>query len=250
MAGPPGAKEPVTHLVKKEFREESLAGSRHALLNTSHSAEGKGSSSFHLCDHKQQTLKIHCGLGLHSSGPPRYIIYKALTGFPFVNGPGDGGCHIGYSDECAVLWFSPHPTQVPDRGLRAKERAPEETRKKVGRWKRPPTKAPRRGEESWAKGASDVRLQRSQGGDGRSEVGRGQHAAPGWARGVREKLRAPGNPEALAEKGLAGPKSSVCFPRLEVNTHTPQRAEASSVTLHNTRLGLLLRTGFGKFHCT
>lgn len=89
MAGQPGAKEPVTHLIKREFRQENLAGSGHTLLNTSHSAEGNGSSSFHLCYHKQQTLKIHCGLGLHSSSTSRYIIYKARTSFSFVNSLGD-----------------------------------------------------------------------------------------------------------------------------------------------------------------
>lgn len=87
--GQPGAKEPVTHLIKREFRKERLADSGHTRLNTSHSAEGKGASSFHLCYHKQQTLKIHCGLGLHASGVSPYIIYKAMTSSPFVNILGD-----------------------------------------------------------------------------------------------------------------------------------------------------------------
>lgn len=87
--GQPGAREPVTFLLKKEFREESLAGSGHTRLNTSHSAEGNGSSSFHLCYHKQQMLKIHCGLGLHSNRVSPYIIYKAMSSFPFVHGLGD-----------------------------------------------------------------------------------------------------------------------------------------------------------------
>lgn len=73
--GPPGAKEPVAQLIKRELREERLAGSGHTLLNTSHSAEGKGSSSFHLRYHKQQALKIHCGLGPHSSSTSGYIFY-------------------------------------------------------------------------------------------------------------------------------------------------------------------------------
>lgn len=60
MAGQPGAKELVTHLIKGEFREEKSGRRRHRLFNTSHSVEGKGSSSFHLGYHKLQALKIHC----------------------------------------------------------------------------------------------------------------------------------------------------------------------------------------------
>lgn len=85
-AGCQGASHPPH---KKGVPEESLAGSGHTLLNTSHSTKGKGSSSFHLSYHKQQTLKIHCGLGLHSSSTTRYIIYKAMTSVSFVNGLGD-----------------------------------------------------------------------------------------------------------------------------------------------------------------
>lgn len=78
--GQPGAREPVAHLVKREFHEERLAGSGHTALNTSHSAEGNGSSSFHLCYHKQQMLKIHCGLDTS--------FRKRRTSFPFVSGLG------------------------------------------------------------------------------------------------------------------------------------------------------------------
>lgn len=81
MAGQPGAKEPVSHLIKRQLREETLAGSGPSLLNTSHSAEGTGASSFHLGHHKQPALKIPCGPGLRFSFASPYIVYKATASF-------------------------------------------------------------------------------------------------------------------------------------------------------------------------
>lgn len=46
MAGQPGAKELVTHLIKGEFREEKSGRRRHRLFNTSIQWKGRDPAVF------------------------------------------------------------------------------------------------------------------------------------------------------------------------------------------------------------